>query len=146
MSDNLNLKWPEFELGGPAPKTPGDFKKLAEYMITFCKQEHILKFAQFLNEYMITRERMSRWCDVSPEMYEAKKICMEIIGTRRELGALKKELNESIVRQTLTYYDEDYAKHFKEMKVEITEDRNITINIPAFPSVAEVRPAQEKDE
>lgn len=72
-----------------------------------------LTLDQFWNEYNIYRTYVERWKERFPWFVNVVELAKSIIGTRREVGALKKQLDSNIVVLTAPMYNKEIKKLLK---------------------------------
>jgi hypothetical protein len=64
-----------------------------------------LKISQFFNERGICMSTVSRWCIRFPLFKQLFELAMTIIGDRREIMGLNRQIDTSIVIKTMHIYD-----------------------------------------
>ena len=67
-----------------------------------------LKISQFYHAMGIPGRTWRNWCSIFPELKHATETAKEIIGDRREIGALNHELNTQMVAYTMPFYDAEW--------------------------------------
>lgn len=83
--------------------------RLSLDLVTWAKHDdNALKIAQFFTSKDIPSNTYYDWVTKHPKMKLAHQQALELIGVRREIGALKKELDVSFVAGTMPIYDEKY--------------------------------------
>jgi len=92
-------------------------KKLASELVQWARNDpDALIIKQFYVKHGLCGTTIKLWCEKYPEWAKAIKIAKMAIGTRRELGAMKREFSEGMVKNSLPFYgdswnvDEDYKK------------------------------------
>lgn len=68
------------------------------------------KLSQFFAEKGINRSTIHRWMDKHPDFKDAYEHAKEIIGNRREVGALERKLDATIVKATMHRYDPEWME------------------------------------
>lgn len=66
------------------------------------------KLSQFYLHKGISRKVWLDWCNRWPRLQEATESAKELIGNRREIGAIKHELNYGPIGYTMPIYDADW--------------------------------------
>jgi hypothetical protein len=80
---------------------------LVKWALTY-PQAYTLK--QWLNENGIDGGTLKRWKERSPVFATAYNFAREIVGTKREIGALTKKLSESMVMGSMPIYSDDWRE------------------------------------
>jgi hypothetical protein len=108
-----------------------------------------LRLSQFFHKMGISGITWRRWCIKFPVLQQASDEAREIIGERREIGALNNELNTQVVAFTMPFYDQEWKDEtvrrasLKEGSNEAKATVLVTMNpIPNSPLV----PERKKDE
>lgn len=130
------------------PCSPLFLELLAEDMVKWSDQPDALKLTQFFQSRHIDmcnlyrdREKQNGWLDKSEYLKEAHRYVMMVLGTRREIGALKREYDSGMVRTTMPHYDniwkelEAWRSTLKEPSV---GTGNITVEMTPSPNVESV--------
>ena len=108
------------------PISDAALEALAFKLIRWAKDtdEEALKLCDFYHKQNISREKFFAWRRRSPALNAAANIAIEIIGSRREKGALKRTYDPSTVKLTLGMYDLDYKAFLVWMsKLDVAEER-----------------------
>jgi len=71
--------------------------------------EDALIISQFYVKHGLSGKCVKRWGERCPEWKEALKIAKVAIGTRREVGAMKKIYSEGMVKNSLPFYGESWT-------------------------------------
>lgn len=102
------------------------------------------KLSQFYLHKGISRKVWLDWCNKWPRLEEATESAKELIGNRREIGAIKHELNYGPIGYTMPIYDPDWKVEterrasLKEGSSESKSTVLVTMNpIPNSPLVPE---------
>lgn len=67
-----------------------------------------LRISQFYHRIGIPGRTWRDWCSRFPELKQAHDTAKEIIGERREIGALNHEFNTQVVAYTMPFYDAEW--------------------------------------
>lgn len=94
----------------------GAFKdRLALELIEWGKRPTSYKISQFYTEKGILEETYYRWVASHENLGIAHKVVLTMLGNRREIGAIQKKLEPSIVKFTMPLYDQDWVKREKDV-------------------------------
>lgn len=137
--------------------TEKEILKLSEALVKWALNDpEALKITLFFNDRGITWQVCRDWRDRFQVFAAAWDLAMQAIGDRRELGAIKRELSEGLVKYTLPIYDKairdmEFEKAVLRLKAEEEQDRdNRTkyIFMPVIPETALVKeiPDENKTE
>ena len=121
-------------------------KKLIEWAKV---TEDALKVSQFCTLMDIHITDIARWRKRVPKMELAFRQATQIIGDRREIGGLKKNLDSGMISQTMAHYDQDW-KDLAEWKSKLSKDEseskgNVTIVMERFPD-SKIVPSRTPEE
>lgn len=102
------------------------------------------KLSQFYLHKGISRKVWLDWCNKWPRLQEATESAKELIGNRREIGAIKHELNYGPIGYTMPIYDADWKEEttrraaLKDVNSEAKSSISVTMYpIPNSPLVPE---------
>ncbi len=102
------------------------------------------KLSQFYLHKGISRKVWLDWCNRWPRLQEATESAKELIGNRREIGAIKHELNYGPIGYTMPIYDADWKDEttrraaLKDVNSEAKSSISVTMYpIPNSPLVPE---------
>lgn len=121
--------------------TNPEFKdRLASELVEWAvNNKEAFKLSQFYIKKRIFSDDLYRWMRDHEGLRAAHHTALRALGDRREIGALKKKYEPSIVKQTLHHYDPEYKQdHHDELALkaklglETTQPSNIIIEIPEF--------------
>ena len=93
-----------------------------------------LKISQFYHKIGIPGRTWRGWCAVFPELKEAHDTAKEIIGDRREVGAMNHEYNTQVVAYTMPFYDPEWKEETARraaLKEGSNGDGKVTITVVA---------------
>ena len=136
------------------PCTPLFLELLAEDMVKWSDSSDALKLTQFFQSRHIdmanlysNKDKKNGWLDKNEYLKEAHQYVMSVLGTRREIGALKREYDASMVRTTMPHYDKTWKEleEWRSKLKEPTESGDKIVVIEKFPDVPSV-PERKKDE
>lgn len=117
--------------------------KLATELAEWCLQDEALKITQFLSFKKVPVDCFYRWIKTNEQLKQAHEFAMRVIGDRREIGALKKKLDGTIVSYTMPHYDKDW-KDLVEWRAKLKNEA--LLNQPTSITIAELLTQKEKDE
>lgn len=107
------------------------------------------KLSQFYLHKGISRKVWLDWCHRWPRLQEATESAKELIGNRREIGAIKHELNYGPIGYTMPIYDADWKDEttrraaLKDVNSEAKSSITVTMN--AIPN-SNLVPDRKSDE
>lgn len=113
------------------------FEDLFKYVTS---NEDVLQVESFYLKKGIAVSTYYGWVKKWPQAKKINEICMNICGTRRELGAMKNELNATFISRNLYQYlpqykeSEEWRSSLKEKETEKLANALKIIEIPAFGS------------
>jgi hypothetical protein len=91
------------------PMNEAGINRLAEEVTDWARNDvDAFKISQFYLHKGISRKVWLEWCDRYPRLQQANESAKQLIGNRREIGALKHELNYGPVSFTMPFYDADW--------------------------------------
>jgi len=91
------------------PMNEAGINRLADEVTDWARNNvDALKLSQFYLHKGISRKVWFEWCDRWPRLQQATDAAKEMIGNRREIGALKHELNYGPVSFTMPFYDPEW--------------------------------------
>ena len=137
-SDTPPKNFKEYFFFRSKPLNDSQLEQLAEQYLHWAEHnDKALKVSQFLTANRISWEDFYLWQERSKALKQAHKWVLAILGDRREIGALERKYDASIVNRTLSYYC-PVAKEqdiFKASLAKTEEDKkqNITIVVEKFP-------------
>lgn len=122
-------------------KTPISLAAIEQLACKLLKWAHTdptaYKLSQFWKNEGINSTTLKRWSDRSPMLQEAIQAAREIIGDRREIGALKRQLSEGIVASSMSIYDPEW-KAMAEWRASLKQEKDsqsnpVTVVIENYP-------------
>jgi hypothetical protein len=122
-------------------------ERLAEDMTKWVDEsEDNLVISQFFHSRKINVQNLYRWLPKSESLREAHSYVMARLGSRREVGALKKEYDSGMVRTTMPHYDKVWKdlEEWRSKLREPTESGDKVVVIERFPDVPSV-PERKKE-
>lgn len=152
--ESKRMKWSDYSCiytGSLKPINEVGIERLAEEIVCWARDdEEALKVTQFIFKKGISRAQWSKWCAKNPSLLEAHNTAKEIIGNRREIGALNRKFDPGTVNYTMPFYDSEWKAglewraSLKEKKDDTASGPQIVVmdRIPDSPLV----PARDKDE
>ena len=132
------------------PMNENGIDRLAEEIVDWARNNvDALKLSQFWLHKGISGKVWWDWCNRYPRLRQATDAAKELIGNRREIGALKHEYHYGVVAYTMPFYDAEWKDEtvrrasLKEGSSESKSTVHVTMNaIPNSPLVPE-RPRDE---
>jgi hypothetical protein len=119
---------------------------LAEDMVKWVDEsQDNLKLEQFFHSRHINYRNLHRWLPRSEALQEAHEYVLHRLGTKREIGALKREYDSAIVRTTMPHYDKTWKEleEWRSKLKEPTESGDKVVVIERFPDVPSVPERKE---
>jgi hypothetical protein len=129
----------------PVPNTT--LIRLGEELLTWAEHdEEALTISKFFSKHKISYSTLFHWKKRCPELDESYHIAKELIGVRREEGALKGKYKENTVIKTLGIYSQEFRDD-ENRKAQITKDINQgsatqVVLVPDFGSTDVVPPLE----
>jgi len=90
------------------PVNSAYIEKLATEMVLWAQTDEALKISQFWLMKGICNRDFKRWCDKHECLRDAYETVKALVGNRREMGALRKQYDSSMVRVSMKLYDEEW--------------------------------------
>lgn len=117
------------------------FQEMRQWAID---NDDALKISQFWHIRRVPRTSMEMWRDKFPSCGALYKEVMEIIGNRREIGAMKRKYTESITMQSMALYDKDWRDMAEwraalSKKNEADEAKDTIVVIERFPELPTIK-------
>lgn len=104
-------KVPDYFFLRSMPISDAWLEDLAERLVKWSSEDkNAIVLGAFLTDEKIVWETFGRWCKRSKSLRDAHKFALQVIGTRREVLALKKELDPSMVKFNQMLYDKNWKK------------------------------------
>jgi len=97
------------------PSNGSSKDRLAVELIEWSKLKTSYKISQFYIDKGILEETYYRWVASHENLSIAHKIALVNLGNRREIGAIERKLEPSIVKFTMPLYDKDWVKREKDV-------------------------------
>ena len=98
------------------------FKRIPIELITWAQEnKSAYRLTQFLNMKGIPRGTWFKWCESKPLIKEAHEIALSLIADRREIGALERRLDSTMVKHTMPMYDKEW-KALEEWRAKISNN------------------------
>lgn len=132
------------------PMTDLGLKKLGQDLTQWAlKDDDALTIRQFFNERGIGDASIERWQKKSSQFKAACQLALSAIGTRREIGGIKKKFDSNFVSSSMSHYLKEY-KALAEWRAALRhreEAKNETkvVIIERFPSSPEVPVKKDND-
>lgn len=135
---NPQAKWVEDYVNiftrGVTPMTDSGLERFAQDMVDWAyNNEDALRPYDFAYTKQLGRRTYMKWVNKYPVIHEAHQDVMDIIASRREIGALKRKYSEKTVLFSLHRYDPEAredAKFHASLRDQESSGSNITINLP----------------
>ena len=97
------------------PSNGASKERLAVELIEWAKLKTSYKISQFYIDKGIPRDTFYKWAHKHECLMEAYNIALELLGNRREIGAIERKLEPSIIKFTMPLYDKDWVKREKDV-------------------------------
>jgi hypothetical protein len=133
------------------PMTDVGLKRLGQQLTKWAlNDDDALTIRQFFNARGIGDNSIENWKKKFPHFNHAVKLAMNAIGTRREIGGLKKKLDSNFASSSMAHYLKEYKSLAEwraglRQKEEAKNETKIVV-IERFPETREVPPKKEDDE
>ncbi len=97
--------------GLEAPMSDKGIERLANELVEWAQKDpDALKLSQFHFDKGISYKTWGEWRNKFPELQQAVNDAKQIIGNRRETGALKNKLNAGMVHYSMSFYDPEWKE------------------------------------
>jgi hypothetical protein len=129
-------------------------EQLGKDLVAWAENDpNALKLKSFYEREGIGEKKFNEWCTKFPDLAEYRAHAKMIIGNRREIGALRRELDGRGVYEMMPHYDQDWddalarKESLKNRDGEGSGDTKIIcVGLDKFPDCPEVKPLKkEKD-
>ncbi len=148
QEEPIKVLWFDYQCiytGLMKPMNEAGINRLADEVTDWARNDvDAYKLSQFYLHKGISRKVWFEWCDRWPRLLQATESAKQLIGDRREIGALKHELNYGPVSFTMPFYDPEWKDEtvrrasLKESNSESKSTVLVTMNpIPNSPLVPE---------
>ena len=123
--------------------------KLAQEMIEWARDdEGAFKISQFTIMKGIYYKDLERWMAKSEYLRQAYEHTLQILGNRREIGAIKRKYDFAAINPMMFHYDKDWKK-MAEWRAKVKEEASgnvaaINVTIEACPESSEVPKKDER--
>lgn len=94
----------------PRPVTEALLKMIAEKLIEWAQYEDSMSMTSFLQALSMDRSDYNRWRERSEELRRADAYARALIGNRRELGAITRKYDGSMIKYSLWQYAPEYKE------------------------------------
>ena len=122
------------------PVNEGFLDRLANELIEYAEKTEVLRLEWFFTSKRIDPSTGRVWANKYPKFGNAYKIAKQIIGMRREDGALKKKYDAATIAHAQCHYDETW-REVAQFKAKLAADETgisgikiVTVGIPSFGS------------
>lgn len=85
--------------------------KLAERLIYWVENYDTITFGEFLVDHGLSQRQYFDWLPKCPKLQEAHQYALTVIGTRREIKGLTKELDSGSINTTMSMYSKMHKDH-----------------------------------
>lgn len=117
------------------PMTQAGIQRLCQDLLDYAAKEDSLIFRTFLDNKCMPEIYYYRWVDKFENLREAHAMAKGMIGARRELAALVRKMDSSIVQSSMYMYDSAWkAMHDEKMRLKATTTPPMTI-VANFPDI-----------
>ena len=91
------------------PMSENGINRLADEVVDWARNDvDAYKLSQFYLHKGISSKTWENWCKKFDRLNEANEAAKQLIGNRREIGALKHQLNYGPVNFTMPFYDPEW--------------------------------------
>lgn len=122
------------------PVTESFINRFFQDMVTYFRDnEDAMQLERYYLQKGVRYDNIKKWCDKWPQAKAAYEMCLQIAGTRRELGAMTKDLDGSFVNKTLYNYlemyrtSEEWRSSLRQKEAEKQSSSNYTVVMEPFP-------------
>ncbi len=132
------------------PMTDIGLKKLGQDLVQWAlHDDDALTIRQFFDARGIGGSSVAKWQEKCPKFKAAYKLAMSAIGTRREIGGIKKKFDSNFISSSMAHYLKEY-KFLAEWRAglrqkEDAKNETKVVIIERFPSSPEVPVKQDDD-
>lgn len=109
-----NCRWIDYQCiftGSLKPMNKTGIERLCHEITQWAfADEKALRISQFHHKMGIPGRTWRNWCEAFPELRNATDTAKEIIGERREIGALNHEYNTQVIAYTMPFYDAEWKE------------------------------------
>lgn len=109
-----------------------------------------LKLKQFYGQKGIGEKKFNEWCTKFPDLAEHRDQAKMHIGNRREVGALRRELDTGMVIWMMPQYDQDWDDQLVRRESLKNKDgekggetKIVCVGFEKFPDCPEVKPVKK---
>lgn len=104
-----------------------------------------LTIEQFFHEKHLGMRNLYRWLPRSEVLQEAHEYVLHRLGTKREIGAIKREYDSAMIRSTMPHYSKTWKdlEEWRSKLKEPTESGDKVVVIERFPDVPSVPERKE---
>lgn len=110
FKDHMWQEYLELSTMKKIPFTHETLERMAMTLVEWVKRKDSYKLNSFFHQFNVNSRTFYSWTYKCENLAEAHKFALEVIGTRRELGGLHKELDSGIVKHTMPHYDSDWKE------------------------------------
>lgn len=104
-------------------------EQFADEMLEWSKSDDSLKITQYYNLKLIHNTIVDKWMERCPRLRQAHDLALQIIGARREIGALNKKFDATMIMRSMPLYDKAW-RNIEEWRANIGAE-----NAPQAPQV-----------
>lgn len=128
------------------PVSEAFIQRIAQDMIAWAQKPNSLRITQFYNELGIPNTYIYRWMEKYEDLKLAHDYAFSMIADRREIGAIEKRYDSTIIRESMPIWDPAYKAHL-EWKAKLAKQEeqvgNIKVVIEKFPTREEIGQSHE---
>ncbi len=150
QEETIKYDWFDYQCiytGLMKPMSENGINRLADEVVDWARNDvDAYKLSQFYLHKGISSKTWENWCKKYQRLNDASEAAKQLIGNRREIGALKHELNYGPVNFTMPFYDPEWKAEterrasLKEANSEARSSISVTMNaIPNSPLVPDRR-------
>lgn len=113
-------------------------ERMAAKLIEWAKDPSVLIVTEFYTFRGITPQRWSDWCKRNKTLGDAYIIAKEIIGLRREVGAIVGDFKEATIHKSQAQYSHIWHDQQEKEKQNQAGSGTIIVQMDSIPSVSSV--------
>jgi len=143
-----DYKFPTMERFRLSPRTDKELDMLAHDLLLYAQQPETISFDGFIDVSGIHNARLYEYARKHHGLSEAIIAARQLIGQRRESGALHNKLNAAVHLSTYPMFNPEYRSLRKEMTQKDSGGGALRINVvmEKYPEVETVPVKEEDDE
>lgn len=125
--------------------TEAKIERMGVELLQWAETPEATKLSKFFHARRITSKVVLDWCKKWPRFAEDYQLAKEIIGDRREDGALNKVFDAHFIRLSMPMYDEDWKNETTRVATLRDQEKHIEANRVLNVYMTEARSQEEID-